>query len=154
MQSTWNPAIAKQILDAHAAREGALLPILHALQEAFGRVPAPAKPMIAEALNLSLAEVHGVISFYHDFREHPAGRAVIKLCRAEACQAQGARRVAHEVLTRLGLEWGETTADGRLTVESVYCLGLCAVGPAALIDTRPLGAISADSLLAAVGLDS
>jgi len=128
-----------EILEAHAGLEGPLLPILHAVQEAFGHVPQAAVPQIAKALNLSKAEVHGVVTFYHDFREAPAGRHVLKLCRAEACQAMGADRVAGAVKAALGIDWHETTPDGRVTLEPVFCLGLCACGPAAMVDGRLVG---------------
>jgi formate dehydrogenase subunit gamma len=128
-----------EILEAHHRLEGPLLPILHAIQAAFGYVPDSAIPQIAKALTLSKAEVHGVISFYHDFREKPAGRHVLKLCRAEACQAMGADAVAGRIKAALGIDWHETTPDGRVTLEPVFCLGLCACGPAAMIDGRLVG---------------
>jgi len=128
-----------EILDAHSGLEGPLLPILHAVQKAFGHVPQAAIPQIAAALTLSKAEVHGVISFYHDFREAPAGRHVLKLCRAEACQAVGADAVAGRIKAALGIDWHETTPDGRVTLEPVFCLGLCACGPAAMVDGRLVG---------------
>lgn len=130
-----------EILDAHQGLEGPLLPILHAIQEAFGYVPDSAIPQIAKALMLSKAEVHGVISFYHDFREKPAGRHVLKLCRAEACQTMGADAVADRIKAALGIDWHETTADGRVTLEPVFCLGLCACGPAAMVDGRLVGRV-------------
>jgi formate dehydrogenase subunit gamma len=126
----------RSVIDAHRHVEGPLLPILHALQSAFGHVPQAAVPLIAAALNLTKAEVHGVLSFYHDFRHGPAGRHVVKICRAEACQAMGADAVAAAALDRLGVGWRETTADGAVTVEPVFCLGLCACGPAAMVDGR------------------
>ena len=113
------------ILARHAGRPGALLPILHDVQHALGYVPADAIPVIAEALNLSRAEVHGTVSFYHDFRSAPATRPVVKLCRAEACQARGVDALAPLF-----------EQDERITLEAVYCLGLCAIGPAAMIGTR------------------
>ena len=128
-----------EILEAHRGLEGPLLPILHAVQAAFGHVPQSALPQIAKALNLSKAEVHGVVSFYHDFREAPAGRHVLKLCRAEACQAMGADSVAGAIKEALGIDWHETTPDGRVTLEPVFCLGLCACGPAAMLDGRLVG---------------
>ncbi|WP_103257227.1 formate dehydrogenase subunit gamma [Tabrizicola aquatica] len=128
-----------EILDAHRGLEGPLLPILHAIQEAFGYVPDSAVPQIAKALMLSKAEVHGVISFYHDFRAAPAGRHVLKLCRAEACQTVGADAVADRIKAALGIDWHETTPDGRVTLEPVFCLGLCACGPAAMVDGRLVG---------------
>ncbi|WP_430396394.1 formate dehydrogenase subunit gamma [Ferrovibrio sp.] len=139
MYATWDPTRAGDIINHLRGLEGPLLPILHALQAAFGHVPKPALPLIAEALNISRAEVHGVVSFYHDFREQPAGRHVLKLCRAEACQSMGSEAMAKQFLDRLGLGWGETTRDGRLTVEATYCLGLCACAPAAMLDGEVVG---------------
>ena len=146
----WSPERAAEIVEAHSRRLGALLPILHDLQAAFGCVSPEATPFLAQALNLSRAEVHGVISFYHDFRTAPAGRRTVRVCRAEACQSMGGAAVAAELLARLGVDWGGTTADGAVTVEPVYCLGLCAVAPAALVDGEPVGRLDADRLAAAV----
>ena len=126
--------------------EGPLLPMLHAIQEVWGHVPQAAVPVLADVLNLGRAEVHGVISFYHDFRDHPAGRRVLKICRAEACQSGGGAGVAAETLARLGVDWHGTTPDGGVTVEPVYCLGLCACGPAAMLDGRVIGRVDADRL--------
>lgn len=144
----WDAERAKQIIAEHAAHEGPVLPILHALQAAFGYVPAAAVPIVADALNLTRAEVHGIVSFYHDFRREPPGRHLLKLCRAEACQSLGADRLHAEVCERLGVGWHETTADGRVTVQPVFCLGLCAIGPAALLDDRPVGRLDAARLQA------
>ncbi len=138
-----------EILSAHQGLEGPLLPILHAVQEAFGHVLPAAIPQIAAALTLSKAEVHGVISFYHDFREKPAGRHVLKLCRAESCQTMGADAVADRIKKALGIDWHETTADGRVTLEPVFCLGLCACGPAAMVDGRLVGRVD-DGIVAEV----
>jgi len=134
-------ARVEDILDAHSGMEGPLLPILHAVQAAYGHVPQEALPVIAARLNLSRAEVHGVMSFYHDFRTQPSGRHVVKLCRAEACQAMGADRVALHARDRLGIDWHGTTADGAVTLEPVFCLGLCACAPAALVDGRVVGRV-------------
>lgn len=142
MHEPWSPAIAADIVASHADRGGATLPILHALQARFGYVDRAAVPMIADALNLSRAEVHGVVTFYHDFRAAPAGRHVVKLCRAEACQAVGARALAAHAQRRLGIGWHETTPDGRVTLEPVFCLGLCACGPAALVDDEPVSGLN------------
>ena len=139
-------ARAATVIAAHRARPGALLPMLHALQDEFGCVPREAEPQIADALNLSRAEVYGVISFYHDFRREPAGHHVLKLCRAEACQAMGAAALADGLLQRLGVEWGGKTADGAVTIDPAYCLGLCACAPAALFDGAPMGRVDADGL--------
>src|SRR4249919_852012 len=142
----WDEARGAEIISEHAQREGATLVILHALQESFGYVPEAAIPMVASALNLSRAEVHGVFTFYHDFRAKPAGRHVLKLCRAEACQSMNSEALAQKVLDRFGLEWGETTPDGRVTVEAIYCLGLCACAPSALLDGEPMARLTAKSV--------
>ncbi len=134
------------IIQDHLHLEGPLLPILHAIQHDFGHVPQMALPVIAEALNITRAEVHGVMSFYHDFREVPAGRHVVKICRAEACQAMGSEAMAEAALQKLGVAWHGTTANGAVTVEPVYCLGLCACGPAALVDGKVVGRLSQDKL--------
>jgi formate dehydrogenase subunit gamma len=148
------PEDLRAIVARHLHLEGPLLPILHALQDACGHIPEAAGPIIIDALNISRAELHGVISFYHDFREHPAGRHVLKICRAEACQAVGANALAEATLARLGLDWHGTTANGAVTVEPVYCLGLCACGPAVMVDDRVVGRVDAarmDGLLAEAG---
>ena len=137
MHSAWNEAQALEIVRRHGGREGPLLPILHDVQTAFGCVPPEAIRLIAGALNLTRAEVHGVMSFYHDFRGQPAGRHVLKLCRAEACQSMNGEAVAAQVLKRFGVGWGETTPDGAVTVEATYCLGLCACAPSAMLDDEP-----------------
>ncbi len=138
----WDADLASEIIGAHADEPGSLLPILHALQKAFGCILEEAIPLIASALNLGRAEIYGVVSFYHDFRSRPAGRHVLKLCRAEACQATGGEAMADRMVQRLGAGWGETTPDGALTVETVFCLGLCASAPAALLDGRPFGRLT------------
>jgi formate dehydrogenase subunit gamma len=126
--------------------EGPLLPILHDVQHAFGYVPKAALPVIADGLNLSRAELHGVVSFYHDYRKAPAGRHVIKLCRAEACQSMGGDVLADRLMQLLGLDWHETSDDGAVTVEPVYCLGLCACAPAAMVDGEVIGRLDADAV--------
>ena len=144
----------RAVIGAHLHLEGALLPILHALQDTYGHVPAAAAPLITDALNISKAELQGVVSFYHDFRDHPAGRHVVKICRAEACQAVGANALAAATLAKLGLDWHGTTANGAVTVEPVYCLGLCACGPAVMVGDRVVGRVDAarmDALLAEAG---
>ncbi len=115
--------------------EGPLLPILHEVQAEFGYIPKTAMPVIATELNLSRAEVHGVVTFYHDFRQAPAGRHVLKICRAEACQSMGGRELADNAKHLLGIDWHETTPDGAITLEPVYCLGLCACGPSLMLDS-------------------
>jgi formate dehydrogenase subunit gamma len=143
---SFNETRAQEIIDAHLGLEGPALPILHALQEEFGFIPEAVVPQLALALNISRAEMHGVVTFYHDFRHHPAGRHVLKICRAESCQSMGSEKTAHDFLERLKLEWGQTTPDGALTVEAVYCLGLCAHSPAALYDGEPMGWVDAARL--------
>ena len=122
----------RAIAVANCARPGALLPILHAVQETFGYIDRRAVPVIAEVLNLTRAEVHGVVTFYHDFRQAPAGRHVLRLCRAEACQSSGGEALVERAEAALGVACGETTADGQVTLEAVYCLGLCALAPSAM----------------------
>lgn len=148
--SPWNADRAQEIINEHLSLEGPMLPILHALQEEFGYVSADAAPLIAQALNLSRAEVHGVITFYHDFRHEPAGRHVLKLCRGEACQSMGSEKLAGDFLAELGIEWNGRTRDGELTVEPVYCLGLCASSPSALLDGEPIARLDATELRGAV----
>jgi formate dehydrogenase subunit gamma len=126
--------------------EGPLLPILHGVQEEFGYVPGEALPVIAEALNISNAEVHGVVTFYHDYRNHPAGRHVLKICRAEACQSMGGEALAAKAQQLLGIGFHETTADGSVTLEPIYCLGLCACAPAAMLDGEVIGRLNEDRL--------
>jgi formate dehydrogenase subunit gamma len=135
----WDTTRGADIIAEHAQTEGATLVILHALQEAFGYIPEPAIPMVATALNLSRAEVYGVFTFYHDFRDKPAGRHVLKLCRAEACQAAGGDALTARAEARLGIALGHTTADERVTLEPIYCLGLCATAPSAMLDGRLIG---------------
>ncbi len=124
----------RRIVDAHRALPGALLPLLHALQDEFGFVPEEAVPVIAGALNLSRAEVHGVISFYHHFRTSPPGRHVVQICRAESCQALGSEALEAHAKQCLGVDYHGTTGDGAVTLEAVYCLGNCACSPAIRID--------------------
>jgi formate dehydrogenase subunit gamma len=137
----WDAARGSRIIAMHADQDGAALPILHALQEAFGYVPQEAVPAVAAALNLSRAELHGIVTFYHDFRTEPPGAHVLKLCRAEACQSMGADRIAAAARERLRIDWGQTSPDGRVTLEPVFCLGLCACAPAAMLDDRLYGGI-------------
>jgi formate dehydrogenase subunit gamma len=149
----WSAERAHDIILQHKEQDGAMLPILHALQNAFGCVPEMAEPMVAEALNLTRAEVHGVVTFYHDYRREPAGRHVLKLCRAEACQASGGEAIAARAETKLGIKLGHTTPNGSVTLEAVYCLGLCATSPSAMFDGRVVGRLDArkiDALLAEV----
>lgn len=128
MEPRVNEAVASA-LSAHAGEDGTLLEILHQVQGTLGFIPPGAVPLLSDALNLSRAEIQGVISFYHDFRSAPAGRTVIQVCRAEACQAMGVRELEAHIHARLGIHYHETTADGRFTLEPVYCLGNCACTP-------------------------
>ena len=137
-----------EIIAAHRHREGPLLPILHDVQAEWGMIPDAAQPVIAAALNISRAELHGVISFYHDFRDHPAGRHVLRLCRAEACQAMGGAALGDAAKASLGVDWHGTTADGAVTLEPVFCLGLCACAPAAQVDGQLVGRLNAARLTA------
>ncbi|MDQ1899004.1 formate dehydrogenase subunit gamma [Paracoccus sp. WLY502] len=138
-----------------ASLEGPLLPMLHALQDTWGFVPQAAVPVLADILNLGRAEVHGVISFYHDFRRNPAGRHILKICRAEACQSMGANALAESTLQKLGIAWHGTTPNGAVTVEPVYCLGMCACAPAVMVDGKVVGRVDdarMDRILAEVGV--
>lgn len=135
-------AAVQAAIAAHVQRPGALLPLLHALQDELGYVPPAAVPLIADALNLSRADVHGVISFYHHFRSTPPGRHVLRLCRAEACQAVGAAALERHAQQRLGIGYHATSADGAISLEPVYCLGNCAAGPALMLDADVHGCMT------------
>jgi len=139
-------ATIREITEAYAEVPGALLPILHEIQDRLGYVPESALPIVAAALNLSRAEVHGVVSFYHLFRRTPPGRKTIYLCRAEACQAMGARELEAQLKERLGIDFHETTADERYSLEPIYCLGNCACSPALMIDETVHGRVTAERL--------
>ena len=142
----WDPETARTIIDRRRGEPGAMLPILHDLQATFGYVDRDAVPMIAEALALSRAEVHGVMTFYHDFRSEPAGRTVVRVCRAEACQSMGCQDLIDHAEQRHGAALGETTPDGELTVEEVFCLGNCALSPAVMVDGALHGRVTPDKL--------
>ncbi len=146
----WSAARASAIIAREQHRPGAVLPILHGLQAVFGCVPEAAVPMVAEALNLSRAEVWGAFTFYHDFRKAPPGRHVLKICRAESCQAAGGEALAARAEERLGVKFGETTADARVTLEPVYCLGLCHSSPAAVLDDERVFAMLDEKKLEAL----
>lgn len=132
-------------LAAHQGRPGPLLQVLHDIQNRLGYVPPAAVPVIAEALNLSRAEVHGVVTFYHHFRQAPPGRHVIQLCQAEACRSMHCEKLTEHVQRKLGVHFHETTTDGRYTLEPVYCLGNCACSPAAMIDGELHGRLTPDA---------
>ena len=149
----WNRDAARAIVAGKQSMPGALLPILHALQEEFGYIDREAVPLIAEILNLSRAEVYGVVTFYHDFRVVPPGRHVLKLCSAEACQSVGGDALAARAEAKIGIAIGNTTADGEVSLEPVYCLGLCAAAPSAMLDGRVIGRLDErklDALLAEI----
>ncbi len=133
-----------EVLSRLKTLPGALLPILHGVQDALGYVPPAAVPLIADALNQTRAEVHGVISFYHYFRTEPRGRHVVYLCRAEACQAVGAAALERHARQRLGIDFHQTTTDGLCTLEPVYCLGNCACGPSLMVDEELHAAMDAE----------
>ncbi|MGH8355429.1 MAG: formate dehydrogenase subunit gamma [Pseudomonas sp.] len=141
-------AVTREVLAAHRDEPGALLPILHAIQDRLGAVPPEVLPLIAEDLCLSRAEVHGVVSFYHDFRAAPPGRQHLRLCQAEACQSMGALALSETLQRALGLQLGETRADGSLTLEAVYCLGNCACAPNAMLNGELHGRVDVQGLLA------
>lgn len=134
---------AREIALRYGNRPDALLEILHDLQEHLGFIPEAALPALAKSLNLSRAEVHGVVSFYHDYRREPAGRHVIKVCRAEACQSMGANELVGMIERYLKVKLGQTTADGAITVEAAYCLGNCALSPAVMVDDQLVGRVDA-----------
>ena len=136
----------REIALTHARRPGALLPILHAIQDQMGYIPATAVPDVAKILNLSRAEIHGGISFYHLFRTEPPGARTLYLCRAEACQSMGARALEEHVKNKLGVDFHQTTQDGRLSLEPIYCLGNCACSPAVMIDRAVYGRVSPERL--------
>jgi len=133
-------------LAKHDQEPGPLLEILHTVQSELGCIPADAVPLIADGLNLSRAEVHGVVSFYHHFRKSPPAARVLQLCRAEACQSMNGAALADFARQRLGVEFGATRADGRITLEAAYCLGLCACAPAGLFNGQPRGRLDRQSI--------
>jgi formate dehydrogenase subunit gamma len=139
-------ATVDRIVAGFADQPGALLPILHGIQKELGYIPAPAVSHIAAGLNLSRAEVHGVISFYHHFRQHPPGRHVVQLCRAEACQAVQCEATEAHAKKCLGVDYHGTSADGQFTLVAAYCLGNCAAGPSAMIDDRLYGRVTPERL--------
>ncbi|HXW72077.1 MAG TPA: formate dehydrogenase subunit gamma [Methylocella sp.] len=146
----WSADRAREIVKEFVELEGPMMPLLHALQEEFGYIPTGAVPIIADLLNLTRAEVHGVITFYHDFRLEPRGRHLLQLCRGEACQSMHSEQLAQKMLKKLGVDWHQTTSDRELTVEPVFCLGLCATSPSCLIDGEPHGRLNIEILTEAV----
>jgi formate dehydrogenase subunit gamma len=144
--SAWDAAAARQIIETYRGLDGALMPILHALQERFGYVDDAAVPDLSDILNLSRAEVHGVITFYHDFRRTPPARHALHICRAEACQSVGARELEAHAKKKLGVDYHHQTPDGRWSLGAIYCLGNCACGPSALIDGETVGRLTPEKL--------
>jgi len=138
----WDRDAVRGIVVELKAKPGALLPVLHGIQDALGYIPPGAVPIIADELNLSRAEVHGVISFYHYFRDTPPGKHTIHLCRAESCQSMNAAGLEAHAKSRLGIDYHETTADGAISLEPVYCLGNCACSPAIMVDHTVYGRVT------------
>ncbi len=133
-------------LVAHKTTPGALLPLLHAIQDDIGYIPEDAYLPISKALALSVAEVHGVVTFYHHFRRHPAGKHILQICRAESCQAMGSEKLEAHIKQTLGIDYHETTKDGAITLEPIYCLGNCACSPAVMLDEEVYGRMDADKV--------
>ena len=142
----WSPDVALKTIGAHAGQRGPLLPVLHALRETFGHVDPRAVPLVATALNLSRADVHGVLTFYSDLRSTPPGRVRVQVCRGEACQSVGGHGLAEHATSSLGIDFGQTTADGSVTLDEVFCLGNCALGPTVTVDGRLHGRVLAADL--------
>ncbi len=136
----------RAIADELSATPGALLPILHAVQREIGYVPSGSVAIIAEALNLSRAEVHGVVTFYHLFRTTPPGEKTLYICRAEACQSMGSRALEQYAKEKLGVDYHETTTDGSVSLEPIYCLGNCACSPAVMVDEAVYGRVTPERL--------
>jgi len=132
----------REIANQHAGMDGALMPILHAVQDRFGYLPPPTTAAVADVLNVSKADVHGVVTFYDDFRTKPGGQHKIRVCRSEACQAVGGEQLAEHALKRLGIGFHQTTPDGRYSLDPVYCLGNCACSPAIMIDDTVHGRVT------------
>ena len=148
MSQGFDDGPARAILAAKSTMPGALLPILHDLQAEYGHVPDAVVPLVAEALNLSRAEVHGVTSFYHDFKRSKQGRYTIKVCQAESCQAMGSAQLTTAIKAQLGCDFHETTTDGNFSLEPVYCLGNCACSPNIMVDKQTYGRVSTASFKA------
>jgi formate dehydrogenase subunit gamma len=143
-RENWDPESAGEIIAVFAAQPGGLLPAVRALQNHFGAISDPDIGALAGAFNLSQAEVHGVVSFYHDFRQQPAGRHIVRICQAEACQAMGSRSLTDQIKTALGIDFHQTTSDGLFSLEPVYCLGNCACAPAIMVDGDTYGRVDVD----------
>jgi len=154
-RSSWNEALCREAIAPHVDIAGGLLPALHAVQARFGFVPDHAIALLAASFNISRAEIFGVVSFYHDFQTTaPQGNRVLALCRAEACQAVGGESLAEFARARLGITWGETSSDRAWTLRQTFCLGLCACGPAAIVDGKPLARLDRIKLDSIIGESS
>ena len=153
LPSSQADAVLRIVADLKS-RPGPLLEVLHAIQAALGYVPEDAIPLVAQGLNISRAEVHGVVTFYHYFRRTPPGKHVVSLCRAEACQSMGADALAEHVKSRLGVDFHETTTDGQFSLEPVFCLGNCACSPAAMVDGELLGRLTPERIDAVIAARS
>jgi len=140
----------KSHIALHEKMPGALMPVLHAIQDDIGYVPEASYPFISKALALSIAEVHGVVTFYHHFRTHPVGKHILQICRAESCQAMGSEQLESDVKAHLGVDYHETTADGQVTLLPVYCLGNCACSPAVMMDDEVYGRMSQAKVVALI----
>ena len=138
--------LVDSVIASHAGAAGPLLPILHGVQDTLGYIPEGAVARIAEGLQLSRAEVHGVISFYHHFRRHPIGKHVVQVCRAEACQAMQCEKTESHAKRQLGVEYGGTSADGQFTLEAAYCLGNCAAAPSVMVGEKLYGRVTPERL--------
>jgi formate dehydrogenase subunit gamma len=149
-QHSWDRRAVESIANQLKDKPGALMPILRRIQDQLGWLPRDSVPVLAEILNLTRAEVHGVLSFYHDFRHEPPGRVVVKVCRAESCQAMGGVALAEHVKQRLGCNFGATSNDGAFTLEPVYCLGNCACSPAVVVNGELLGRVTPERFNAAL----
>lgn len=151
-RSQWSPERATEVVQAHAGGRGPLMPVLHALQDEFGYIDPAAVPLVAQLLNLSRADVHGVVTFYRDFRSTPPAPVHVQVCRAEACQSVGAHRLADHACRTLGTEFGSTTEDGTVALDQVFCLGNCALGPSAVVNGRLYGRVDPARLDALVAV--
>ncbi len=150
-RTSWSQEVALETIGAHAGQRGPLLPVLHALQETFGYVDPRAVPLVAKALNLSRADVYGVLTFYADLRTTPPGQVRVQVCRGEACQSVGAHVLAEHATTSLGVDFGGTTTDGSVTLDEVFCLGNCALGPTVTVDGHLHGRVHTAELDQLVG---
>lgn len=137
-------------IQAHQAVPGALMPLLHAIQDDIGYVPEDIYPQISKALALSIAEVHGFVTFYHHFRTHPVGKHVLQVCRAESCQAMGSEKLEADIKAKLGIDYHETTTDGEITLLPVYCLGNCACSPAVMLNEEVYGRMDIQQVTALI----